>query len=215
MNYFQKGTQLAKSHLQHQPWPAMPFPLSLQMVAKESFANFNSERTVLTHKRPTGSNKMKAVKENCKSKRYGGGGEPSTWFHLLGRGGHSIPGEQVVEPCWEHTLTPPVTRCAHLLNGPREALVDCPPPRASPSTCRGEALFPTEIQSLGDVYVVVQAVGYGLSAWPPGERLRLKRCLLCMCRRSHSCRCDDLDSQASCCLVLFPWACDHLLKGRL
>lgn len=93
--------------------------------------------------------------------------------------------------------------------------MDCPPPRASPSTCHGEALFPTEIQSLGDVYVVVQAVGYGLSAWPPGERLRLKRCLLCMCRRSHSCRCDDLDSQASCCLVLFPWACDHLLKGRL
>lgn len=76
MNYFQKGTQLAKSHLQHQPWPAMPFPLSLQMVAKESFANFNSERTVLTHKRPTGSNKMKAVKENCKSKRYGGDPAP-------------------------------------------------------------------------------------------------------------------------------------------
>lgn len=58
--------------------------------------------------------------------------------------------------------TSSVTQHACLLNGPRGGLVrrlSC----SSLSTCGGAALFPAEIESLGEVYIVVRAVEYGLS----------------------------------------------------
>lgn len=90
--------------------------------------------------------------------------------------------------------TSSVTQHACLLNGPCGGLVrrlSC----SSLSTCGGAALFPAEIESLGEVYIVVRAVEYGLSvcscmaSW---ETSVANRVLACTCRCSFLCGYDDL-----------------------
>ena len=100
------------------------------------------------------------------------------------RGHHSITGKRMAEPCAGSKLPLPLTQCAHLFSGP--------------STCWGAALFSTEIQSLREVYIVVQAVEYALSGMASWETSVAKQCLLCICRSSLTCRYDDLVIYASC-----------------